>query len=74
MEEMTNVYSLYVVKFLKSMFPADFPSAVLALPAMVLAFTVRAGSTWPRGVWKTSQGRPPTIIGARCPFSEQIAS
>lgn len=71
---MTNISSLYVVKFLKSMFPADFPSAVLALPAMVLAFTVWVGSTWPRGVWKTSQGRPPTISGECCPFSEKGAS
>lgn len=69
MEEMTKLYSLYVVKFLESMFPADFPTAVLALPEMVLAFAVWVGSTWPQGVWKTSQGRPPTISGECCPFS-----
>lgn len=74
MEKVTKFNSLYDVKFLKSLLPADFPTAVLALPEMVLAFTIWVGSTWPQGVWKTSQGRPPTVGGKCCPFSEKIAS
>lgn len=69
---MTEIDSLSVVKFLKSRFPADFPTAVLALPEMVLAFTAWVGSTQPRGIWKTSQGRPPTICDGCCPFSQKI--
>jgi len=52
-EEITKIYSLYVVKILKSTFPADFPTAVLILPEIVLAFTVWVSSTWHEGF-----GRP----------------
>lgn len=38
MEEMTKLYSLSVVKFLKISFPADFPTAVLTLPQMIFGF------------------------------------
>lgn len=53
MEEMTKFCSFYVLKVLKSLFPADLPTTVLTLTEM--AFTVWVQSTWPQGIWKTSQ-------------------